>query len=273
LIVSLTNFYELLDVAPAASQDEVKQAFRLQIARYHPDKVQHLGKEFREMASRRAADLTQAYRVLSDKAHRAEYDLVLANASPTLASETPMSQPQAVDVSAAPSPGPSTTESEGANGPQFFQERLSRDEFVRTATISRFRHALARADPDYDEAKARGFDTAWVPKPKLFTRGKGPRLLGQCVSRVDGAAVAEAWMRAGKWSEGNPANDEICVFLMGSSMAPAGELAKAIAEQRRRARGRRITLIPIDARNWDAHVPTDAPTVAKNLLAKLREEK
>jgi curved DNA-binding protein CbpA len=271
--VSFTNFYELLDIAPLASQEEVKQAFRQQIARYHPDKVQHLGKEFQEMASGRAAELTQAYRVLSDKAHRAEYDHVLANTPSTLASETPTSEPQAVDVSAAPSPGPSTIESEGSKGPQFFQERLSRDEFVRTATISRFRHALARADPDYDEAKGRGFDFAWVPKPKLFTRGKGPRLLGQCVSRVDGAAVTDAWMRAGKWGEGEPANDEICVFLMGSSMAPPEELAKAIAQQRRRARGRRITLIPIDARNWDAHVPTDAPAVAKNLLARLREAK
>jgi hypothetical protein len=271
--VPFTNFYELLGVAPAASQEDVKQAFRQQIARYHPDKVQHLGKEFQEMASGRAAELTQAYRVLSDKSQRAEYDHALANAPSTLASETPTTDPQGVDVSAAPSPGPSTAKYEAGKGPQFLQERLSRDEFVRTATISRFRLALARADPDYDEAKARGFDIAWVPKPKLFTRGKGPRLLGQCVSRVDGAAVADAWMRAGKWGEGEPAKDEICVFLMGSSMAPPEELAKAIAEQRRRARGRRITLIPIDARNWDAHVPTDAPIVAKNLLARLREAK
>ena len=55
-----------------------------------------------------------------------------------------------------------------------------------------------------------GFDIAWAPKPKLFGRGraKGPRLLGQCVSRVDGAAVADAWARAGKWGEAEPGNDE-----------------------------------------------------------------
>jgi hypothetical protein len=141
--------------------------------------------------------------------------------------------------------------------------------------MSRIRHALAGADLDYEEAKARGFDIAWAPKPKLFGRGraKGPLLLGQCVSRVDGAAVADAWARAGKWGEAEPGNDEICVILMGSSMAPPEELAKSIAEQRRKTRGRRITLIPIDARNWDAHVPTDAPTLAKGLLARLREAK
>ena len=267
-----TNFYELLGVAPAASQEEVKQAFRQQIARYHPDKVQHLGKEFQEMASGRAAELTQAYRVLSDKSQRADYDHALSsNVTSAPAPETPATEPQGFDVTAPPSPGPSTAGYEAAKGPQFLQERLSRDEFVRNATIGRFRQALALVDRDYEEAQARGFDIAWVPKAKLFGRGKGPRLLGQCVSRVDGAAVADAWTRAGQWGE--QANEEICVFLMGSSVAPPEELAKAIAEQRRRARGRRITLIPIDARNWDAHVPTDAPAVAKHLLARLRGAK
>lgn len=272
--MAFTNFYELLGVGPTASQEEVKQAFRQQIARYHPDKVQHLGKEFQELASGRAAELTQAYRVLSNKAQRAEYDDVLehAPARPAIDTTPPVEAPPA-SVKAAASPGPSTADREAPKGPQFFQERLSRDEFVKTATISRFRQALALADPGYDEAKGHGFDLAWVPKPKLFGLGKGPRLLGQCVPIVDGAAVADAWTRAGKWGESERTTDEICVFLMGSSMAPPEELARAIAEQRRRTLKRRITLIPIDARNWDAHVPTDAPNVAKSLLARLREAK
>ena len=69
---------------------------------------------------------------------------------------------------------------------------------------------------------------------------------------------------------GGSANDEMCVLLMGSAVAPAGELALAIAEQRRRQRGVKLTLIPVDARNWDAHMPVDAPGIAKTLLARLR---
>ena len=38
------NHYDVLEVAPRAPADEIKRAFRAQIARYHPDKVQHLGK-------------------------------------------------------------------------------------------------------------------------------------------------------------------------------------------------------------------------------------
>ena len=70
----MKDYYRLLEIAPAAPQDEVKRAFRLQIARYHPDKVQHLGKEFQAMAADRAAELTEAYRILSDAGRRAEYD-------------------------------------------------------------------------------------------------------------------------------------------------------------------------------------------------------
>mgnify|MGYP003906971261 CR=1 FL=1 len=54
----MKDYYRLLEIAPTATADEVKRAFRLQIARYHPDKVQHLGQEFQAMAAERAADLT-----------------------------------------------------------------------------------------------------------------------------------------------------------------------------------------------------------------------
>jgi DnaJ-class molecular chaperone len=41
--VALKDYYQLLEIPSTAPADEVKRAFRLQIARYHPDKVQHLG--------------------------------------------------------------------------------------------------------------------------------------------------------------------------------------------------------------------------------------
>ena len=120
---------------------------------------------------------------------------------------------------------------------------------------------------EYDESAFQGFDIACVPKAKLFVRNKGPRLLGRFVTHVDAETVADAWAQAGKW--GMP-SDEVCIFLMGTGMAAAAELAGAIAAQRRRTRSARVTLIPMDARNWEAHVPTDAPSIAKDLLAQLR---
>ena len=88
---------------------------------------------------------------------------------------------------------------------------------------------------DYDESPARGFDLAFVPKAKLFGRGKGPRLLGRFVSRVDADAVGDTWAQIGKLN--TPSNEEVCVFLMGTAMAPRRELEDAIFAQRRKDAG------------------------------------
>jgi hypothetical protein len=246
----------------------VKRAFRLQIARYHPDKVHHLGQEFQAMAADRAAELTEAYRILSDEGRRGEYDRARSASATTAPSVA--TAPQAGAPSAAgPAFVPPTIEPEPQTprGPQFQKERATRDEFVRKATISRLRTAVEAVDSGYDEQDVRGFDIAWAPKSRLFARGKGPRLLGRFVTRVDRDAVVDAWTQAGKTGG---SGDELCVLLMGSAVAPAGELALAIAEQRRRQRGVKLTLIPVDARNWEAHMPVDAPGIAKTLLARLR---
>ena len=267
------NHYDALEVAPTAPPDEIKRAFRLQIARYHPDKVQHLGQEFQAMAADRAAELTEAYRVLSNEAQRAEYDRTLAIAPPSAAAAPPAdaAAPQrSGSEPPPPAPPPSQAETPAA-GPAYTAERATGDEFVRKATIGRVRQTLALVGSDYDDAQVRGFDLACVPKARLFGRGKGPRLLGRFLTRVDGSGVADAWQAAAKWIPSS--SDAVCVLLMGTSVAPPRELADAIAEQRRKSRGAKVTIIPIDARNWDAHIPVDAPAVAKDLLARLRTGK
>jgi hypothetical protein len=57
---------------------------------------------------------------------------------------------------------------------------------------------------------------------------------------------------------------------MGTDVATAGELARAIADQRRRSRSGRVTLIPVDARTWDAHLPAGAPPIVKTVLERLK---
>ena len=57
--------YVVLGVPRLASQDEIKRAYREMMTKYHPDKVSHLGSEFREMARVRAEAINRAYEMLS----------------------------------------------------------------------------------------------------------------------------------------------------------------------------------------------------------------
>ena len=180
------SYYELLDLPPTASGEDIKKAFRQQIARYHPDKVQHLGKEFQDMAADRAAELTEAYRILSNEGNRAEYDRTMgaapaapagdgSSASGASATSTRDNHRRAT----APEAGPAASAGRGA----FHEERAGRDDYLRKATLSRFQHAV-EAVADYDASSLRGFDLALIPKSKMFGRNKNPRLLGRY--RLDG---------------------------------------------------------------------------------------
>jgi hypothetical protein len=174
--------------------------------------------------------------------------------------------PRASD--SAPPVGGGTSADAGVR--QFTEERSGRDELLRKATLQRFGAALAHvAGALYQEVQLKGFDGAWAPKARLFGRKGGPRLLARIVPVVDAAAVADSWNRAG--AADPSASDDMCVILMGTSLAPPRDLANAIADQRRRpTRGGRISLIPVDVHSWRAHMPTDAPQVAKDILAALQ---
>jgi curved DNA-binding protein CbpA len=268
--VTLKTYYDLLGIESTASPEDVKRAFRHQIARYHPDKVQHLGAEFQQMAAVRAAELTEAYRILSDLGRRAEYDQVCEAAGgqqPGAGASPPDPAPLSED---RPPPQPAPEPAPASEGEPFSHERASRDEFVRRATTNRLRQALdALKDDAYEEQAVGGFDIAFVPQRKLFGRNRNPRLLGRVVSNIDAEAIAKAWTQAARWSA-SP-NDEVRVLLIGAAMMSRRELEGAITAQRRKAGpGGKVTLIPIDARDWSAHIPTDAPALAKKLLAHLR---
>ncbi|MDO8514103.1 MAG: molecular chaperone DnaJ [bacterium] len=62
----MKNYYDLLGIAKAANDEEIKSAFRKLAHKYHPDKKGGNEAKFKEVS--------EAYAVLSDKKKRAEYD-------------------------------------------------------------------------------------------------------------------------------------------------------------------------------------------------------
>jgi uncharacterized membrane protein YkvA (DUF1232 family) len=59
--------YKILEIRRSASQEDIKKAYRQLAGKYHPDKVEHLGDEFKTLAEKRFKNIQQAYQDLKSK--------------------------------------------------------------------------------------------------------------------------------------------------------------------------------------------------------------
>ncbi len=263
------SLYELLGVDRGAPAEEIKRAFRREIAKYHPDKVQHLGKEFQDIAAVRSAELTRAYKTLTDDAARAEYDEGLGGA--TAQPGPSPSKPAGAETASSPAhrpepyaPSPSSRPASGSSG-----ERGGASDLVRKAAVIRFRQAVSEEFGRCEGASISGFEIACTPPKGRFWNKLPPRILARFVQQVDAAAVSETWALASRAQRDE--QREICVFVMGPVVAPVAQLAHAIAdEMRRQTAGARVSIVPVNTRTWSADIPKDAPPVVKSLAARLK---
>jgi hypothetical protein len=118
-------------------------------------------------------------------------------------------------------------------------------------------------------APASGFDGAYVVKAKkgLFKKAQpGVRLLVRIVPEVNAASIKDCWPQALK---ATMPETTLTLLLIGSGLAPAQDLAAAVTEQRRRARGGPV-LVPVDVRDWGALFPPDTPEPVRALLRALQ---
>ena len=53
--------YKILEIDPSSSNDDVKKAYRKMAMKYHPDKVSHLGDDFRKTADEKFKKVNEAY--------------------------------------------------------------------------------------------------------------------------------------------------------------------------------------------------------------------
>ncbi len=260
----MKTYYELLAVPPDAPPDEIKQAFRHAIARYHPDKVQHLGDEFQQLAQTRAAELTTAYKTLTDPERRAEYDRALAG-QPGPPAAAPPDAP-----AREPDPQPAAGSPDAPRRDTRFESvRFDRDLLLRRAALARLDHLFSQAFSGSERPAVPGFDLSCLSKGSLFERARRrPWLLAKFVDRLDERSVHDVWANAVRANAMHKA--EVSVFVLTSDFASQRELAEAMAVNRDLADpGRRITIIPVDVRDWRAFIPTDAHPAARALAARL----
>ncbi len=259
----MKTHYDVIGIQPAAEADEVKRAFRREIARYHPDKVQHLGTEFQEIAATRAAALTEAYRVLMDTQLRERYDAALQEHVPT------GDQPAARSTPERPynAPGDASTFTRPV------EARTSRDQadavnLVRRIVAARLTDAVVGAGGNM--LKVPGFDWVFVLKgARPLFRKPEPcvRVAVRIVPTVDASSLEAAWSAAIRLGA---ENETLCLMMLGSGMASARELSVAITDLRKKTRRAAPVVIPVDVRDWAALLPADTPPSLRALLERLR---
>ena len=198
------------------------------------------------MAADRAAELTEAYRILSD-AGRARRVRPRSRSGGAAGRRPPRRRPRR---------SASGTRSRAA-APRRRRAAASRAEPRPTARSSRrsaraatssSRKATHQPVPagaattvggSYDEAPVRGLRHRLRAEERSCSDAARARACSAASCRAwTREAVADAWTQAAQVGRRRQ-TDDVCVLLMGTALAPAGELADAIAEQRRQAVARR----------------------------------
>lgn len=274
----MKTHYDVLGLDRSADADAIKKAFRREIARYHPDKVIHLGAEFQEMAATRAAELTVAYKTLTDSALRQEYDASIdAGLPPPHLPQTPPPepprqeryQPPTVEDIRRDTPPPPT----GGKG-RFAAERADRDLILKRAIAGRVMAIVESLYGKLLTPVVRGFDLAMVPvtKPR-FLGAAPPRVLVKVVDIADGAAITEAFNAAAR-ARVHVSKSPVVVLLFAKKIAPQQELSKANEANARQRKAPdmpdEVAVVVVDTADWSCRLPPNCSTAVHKLTAQIR---
>jgi hypothetical protein len=266
------TYYEVLGLEASAGADAIKKAFRREIARYHPDKVIHLGAEFQEMAATRAAELTVAYKTLTDPALRREYDASVDAGLPPPHSPSPP-RPEATAQAPADVPAPDEETVRRKSGrTRFAAERADSDLILRRAIASRMIAIVESLYGKVETPIVRGFDLAMVPIAKArFLGSPPPRVLLKVLETVDSGAVIEAYNIAAR-TKVHAGKSPLVVLLLSRNIAQA-EISKANdvnGRQRKVPDGPdEVAVVVVDTSDWSCRLPPNCSSAVQKLTAQI----
>lgn len=90
------NYYDLLGVVPDATQEEIRNSYRIRVRVLHPDRFDPIThKSEWEKATEMSSELNEAYAVLRDSVKRSQYDKEMGFRCSAPSSGATQSQPRA----------------------------------------------------------------------------------------------------------------------------------------------------------------------------------
>ena len=224
------------------------------------------------MAAGRAAELTEAYRDPVGRRRSAPSTIARSprpRPAPRPRAAPPQPAPAADARRRAPAPPPPAA---GRAPPQTGAAVHAGAREPRSSSCARRPSAASgrrstRSAAATTRRRLRGFDIALVPKSQAVRRQQAAapaRPVRRAASTR--AAVADAWPLAVKWGAVDERRGLRAADGVGAG-ARRGSWRRRSPSSAGRSRGAKLTLIPVDVRDWDAHMPLDAPAVVQGSAA------
>ncbi len=265
------DYYELLGIAPSASTDEIKRAYRQQVTRYHPDRYTHTSPTEQSYASERTRRLNEAYRVLSNFRERQLYD---RSRSITPSRQANRNWPPDVET---PGPAPAAPASSAVGGDQQAtlytqaQAHLKARRYAEAITVLR---QLQQINPFYRDSAALLAQAESSQRLALDTDQRRrhdlvrsiPALLlfgGGGILVVIGLFAVILWLRREPMLVAGNVAPTATATLIAQSPSPAFEATGAMLSPTSTQRPATATMVPVTATPRPATTAVLPPTTTQ----------
>jgi hypothetical protein len=253
----MTAAEALLGITLPASTEEIKKAYRRQIARYHPDKVHHLGEEFQLLAAEKSAQLTDIYHQLLES----------GGCDPSV-NATPIVSDEPSPVASAPANGAATNRAARMSSWQAVEQGCP--SLILGAATDRMIQCVRSTLPGADELTVAGFSLAC--RTRVDWRGRLLRRRSPTYGvllRTPADAPANG-RRAARLREVLPGVDG-AIVLFDLVVDPRVNDRRDVSDPPTPTRAEPyVFTVSVDAMTWKARVPDEAPEMAHQILARVR---
>lgn len=212
------KYYELLDIPPDATAEQIRSAYRILVQLHHPDRLLQMGAGVRQYAEERLKKINEAYAVLGDPERRARYDATrVASHASGFGAYREAGDDYGDEAEA-------TTRARGRRRPQSAEAAAARAAYEEWAHQEAEKYAEARAAErarqaarENREAEQRARQTAEEQFPRVRRVGGGEELV---VNLAGGVWTTLSLVPSGE-------------FLMGSQPSHDPEAGRAEQPQHR----------------------------------------